>query len=181
MDRETLLAAFPAHRGKLVAALHRLVDAAEAEDLANETLLRALDAAENFRGDAALGTWLHRIATNLALDHLRRRGRDPVDADAALPEMGAEDDDPLERRQMSQCVHEVLATLPAAQRQLLIQSDVLDKTAPEIARETGITPGNAKIRLHRARRTLEAALEARCEFHVRGDGVRCCLPKPESA
>jgi RNA polymerase sigma-70 factor (ECF subfamily) len=76
-------------------------------------------------------------------------------------------------------VHEVLAALPAAQRQLLIQSDVLDKTAPEIAREAGITTGNAKIRLHRARRTLQAALAERCDFHHRDGGVLCCMPKSE--
>lgn len=181
MDREALLVAFPTHRARLVVALRRLVDAADAEDLANETLLRALQAAEGFRGDAALGTWLHRIAVNLAYDHLRQLGRDsgaPLDAEQEASEP-LDHADPLERREMSQCVREVLAGLPAAQRQLLVESDVLERTAPEIARYAGITTGNAKIRLHRARRTLQAALQDRCDFHHRDDGVLCCMPRSE--
>ncbi|MDR0776736.1 MAG: RNA polymerase sigma factor [Azonexus sp.] len=185
MDREELLRRFPAHRSKLVAALARLVGVSEAEDLVNETLLRAMAAVEGFRGEAGLGTWLHRIAVNLAYDHLRRQGHDP-----ALPNgVGADlldiadDDSPdvLEQRQMSACVQKILAALPTAQRQLLIQADVLDQTTAEIARDAGITTGNAKIRLHRARRNLEMALENHCEFHHRDGGVLCCTPKPKTA
>jgi RNA polymerase sigma-70 factor (ECF subfamily) len=179
MERGELLCRFPAHRDKLVAMLARLVGATEAEDLVNETLLRAMAAISGFRGEAELGTWLHRIAVNLAHDHLRRRGRDPAAPnDADLPDT-ADDDSPdiLEQRQMSVCVQKILTTLPASQRQLLIQADVLDQTAAEIARDAGITTGNAKIRLHRARRSLEAALESHCEFHRRNSGVLCCIPK----
>lgn len=179
IDREALLAEFPRLRPRLVAALARLAGPADAEDLADETLLRALAAIDGFRGEAALGTWLHRIGTNLAYDLLRRRSRQPFEAATAEADEIAADagHDPLERRQMSDCVQEVLATLPAPQRQLLVQADVLDRTAPEIARDAGITTGNAKIRLHRARRALQTALESRCDFHYRDGGVLCCAPK----
>lgn len=178
-DREALLREFPRLRPRLVAALARIVGAADAEDLANETLLRALPAVEDFRGEAALGTWLHRIGLNLAYDLLRRRGREPFEPVGEAEEAAAVDGDPLERRQMSECVREVLATLPGPQRQLLVQADVLDRTAPEVARDAGITTGNAKIRLHRARRALKAALEQKCEFHYRDGGVLCCAPRQE--
>lgn len=177
IDREALLGEFPRLRPRLVAALARLVGPADAEDLANETLLRALSALEGFRGEAALGTWLHRIGVNLAYDLLRRRGRESLEAGGEAEETAAVDGDPIERRQMTDCVREVLATLPPQQRQLLVAADVLDRTAPEIARDARITTGNAKIRLHRARRALQAALETRCEFHYRDGGVLCCAPK----
>lgn len=178
MTGEELLRRFPEHRGRLVAALARLVGPADAEDLADETLLRALSAVDGFRGEAALATWLHRIGVNLAYDLLRRHGREAQEGGGeAEHEAAADDGDPLEQRQMSDCVREVLATLPAPQRQLLVQADVLDRTAPEIARDAGITAGNAKIRLHRARRALQSALESRCEFHYRDGGVLCCAPK----
>ncbi|MGE5467964.1 MAG: RNA polymerase sigma factor [Ignavibacteria bacterium] len=181
-DRERVLAAFAAGRGRLVATLARMVGPAEAEDLADETLLKALAAIAGFRGDASLSTWLHRIALNLAYDHLRgERRAQPLHAaddaetveELAAPAVG----DPVERHQMSACVQEVLATLPGAQRQVLVQADVLGQTAPEIAAQAGIATGNAKIRLHRARRALRAALERRCDFHHEDGGILCCVPK----
>lgn len=181
MDSQALVSVFPQHRGRLVAVLSRLVGTDEAEDLANETLLKAMDAVEGFREESALGTWLHRIATNLAYDHLRRQGRQPieyVDTDE-LPEAAEEGADLLEQRQMSECVTQVLAALPVAQRQILVQADVLERTTAEIAKDAGITTGNAKIRLHRARRALQAELNAQCDFHHREAGVLCCTPKQE--
>ena len=73
MNREDLLRGYPALRERLLATLSRLVGPNDAEDLANDTLLRALAAIDDFRGEAALSTWLHRIAINLAYDLLRKR------------------------------------------------------------------------------------------------------------
>ena len=183
MDRDELLRLFPAHRGRLVASLARMVGSADAEDLAAETLLRALDAVDGFRGEAALGTWLHRIGMNLAHDLLRRRERSPVlavEGDGDVPEAVAEaaDSGQFEQKQMSQCVQNLLAKLSPQQHHILAQADMLDRTAPEIARDTGVTTGNVKIRLHRARRAMQAVLEAHCDFD-RESGVLCCVPKSE--
>lgn len=182
MDRDELLRAFPAHRPRLVASLARMVGVADAEELATETLLRALEAVDGFRGEAGLGTWLHRIGVNLAHDLLRRRERSPVvsaESDDALPDVAA-DASGLERfdqQQMSECVRNLLATLPPRQRDVLAQADMFDRTAPEIARNSGITAGNVKIRLHRARQSMQAVLEAHCDFDCEESGVLCCTPK----
>jgi len=184
MKREQLLIEFPAHRDRLVANLARFVGRVEAEDLAEETLLRALAAVDDFRGEAALGTWLHRIGVNLAYDLLRRQERNPVlsaldDVDAPDPAVDHIDAERLERRQMSQCVQNLLAKLPPQQRHVLTQADMLDQTAPEIARDSGVTTGNVKIRLHRARRAMQAVLETHCDFDHEASGVLCCTPKAE--
>jgi len=182
MDREQLLNVFPEHRARLVTSLTRLVGTADAEDLANETLLRALDAVDEFRAEAALATWLYRIALNLAYDLLRRRERSPVlcaGHGADLPDVIADgaDGQVLERQQMSCCVQNLLAKLPAPQRQVLTQADMLEQTAPEIARDSGVTTGNVKNRLHRARRAMQAVLETHCDFEHQEAGVLCCVPK----
>ena len=182
MDRDTLLHRFPAERGRLVASLARVVGATDAEDLANETLLRALDAVQGFRGEAALGTWLHRIGINLACDLLRRRERSPVlaseqCAEAPEPADDASDGGQLEQKQMTECVRNLLAKLPPEQRQVLTQADMLDETAPEIARDAGVTTGNVKIRLHRARRAMQSVLERHCDFDHGESGALCCTPK----
>jgi RNA polymerase sigma-70 factor (ECF subfamily) len=185
VDREQLLRGYPAERSRLRASLARLVGPTDAEDLANETLLRALSAVETFRGEASLATWLHRIGVNLAYDLLRKRQRASAlavgqgDAPEAVDEASC--GDMLEQRQMSQCVQNLLAELPQQQRQLLTQADMLDQTASEIARYAGISTGNTKIRLHRARRAIKAALESRCDFAYQESGVLCCQPKAAPA
>lgn len=181
--KQELLRLFPSLRAPLVASLTRLVGLADAEDLAEETLLRALAAIASFRGEAALGTWLHRIAINLAHDLLRRRSISPVvpaaqeieitettDSSASVIEL-------LEQRQMSRCVQALLTQLPPQQRQMLVQTEIFERSALKIAKEEDITAGNAKIRLHRARRAIKAALETQCDFHYQETGVLCCTPK----
>lgn len=184
MDRDQLLRAYPAERDRLLARLARLVGPTDAQDLANDTLLRALAAAHEFRGDAALSTWLHRIGVNLAYDLLRKRSRNPlpsVEQGIELPETITEAGDGLERRQMSQCVQNLLEKLPPQQRQVLAQADLLDQTVAEIARDGGITTGNAKIQLHRARLAMKAVLESHCDLEHQDSGVLCCQPKAASA
>ncbi|HTY99287.1 MAG TPA: RNA polymerase sigma factor [Rhodocyclaceae bacterium] len=182
MTREELLRLYPAHRGKLMAALSRLVGPTEAEDLAQETLLRALAAVEGFRGDAALGTWLHRIGINLAYDLLRRRSASPIlpaedIADLPEPAIDATATAGLELRQTNRCIRNMLATLPPEQQEVLLQAELYDRTAAEIARDAGITPGNAKIRLQRARRALKAALAKNCALYHGAAGELLCTPK----
>lgn len=182
MQRDELLRLYPAHRGKLVSSLARLVGPVDAEDLAEETLLRAMGAVEGFRGDAALATWLHRIGVNLAYDLLRQRGLHPVVSETLVdlvPEAAADSAEStrIEQQQMSQCVRKLMAKLPSDQRDVLTQADMLERTALEIARDSGITAGNAKIRLHRARRAMKSVLETHCEFDRQQGGVLCCVPK----
>ena len=186
MDRDQLLRGYPAERDRLLVSLSRLVGPTDAQDLANETLLCALAAIDTFRGDAALSTWLHRIGVNLAYDLLRKNRRSPVLAAEQGGDVPEAVDQPvngeqLEQRQMSQCVQNLLAKLPPQQRQVLAQADMLDQTVPEIARDTGITTGNAKIRLHRARRAMKAVLESHCDLEHQDSGVLCCQPKAVSA
>lgn len=182
ITHDELLQAFPAHRGRLVAALSRLVEPAEAEDLVQDTLLRAMLAIDGFRGESALGTWLHRIGTNLAYDLLRRRSGNPVlpGTDAiAIPEAATEamGGEALEQRQTMKCIRNMLATLPPKQRDVLVHADMFERTLPEIAHDTGISLGNAKIRLHRARQALKVAMEENCALYHGPDGRLLCTPK----
>lgn len=184
MDREELLQQYPDYRRRLVASLTRLVGRADAEDVANETLLRALDAVDGFRGGASLSTWLHRIGVNLAYDMLRRQTEGPIlppGCGLDVPEASIEDvaSEAMERQQTAGCVQYLLSRLPPQQRQVLIRADILDQTALEIAQETGITQSNAKIRLHRARRALRAELEAHCDLYHWHDGTLCCAPRSQ--
>jgi RNA polymerase sigma-70 factor, ECF subfamily len=78
---------------------------------------------------------------------------------------------------MSDCVLAFLTELPEAQRQVIMLNDLQGFTAPEIADNLGLSVDNVKIRLHRARARLKAALTEGCDFTRNDRGVFVCEPK----
>ena len=129
------------------------VDAAE--DVVQETWLRAARSLANFRWQSSLRTWLTGIALNLCRDHYRRGARlaalpDPVDtgdAEFALNLVsGAE-------------LEQAIATLSDGYREVLLLHDVEGHTHDEIGTLLGISPGTSKSQLHRARRRLRRVFE----------------------
>ncbi len=159
-------------------------DPAEAEDVLQEVLVKVHQGVEQLRAEAALATWLFRIATHVAIDHLRRRSRQPdlVDDPQTIDATPEDEDVPtlervVEQQEMSACVQRFLLDLPGVYRAVLLLHDLDGQTATEIAASLGITVGNAKIRLHRARAALRAALQAGCCFSRDERGVLVCEPK----
>src|SRR5512136_521279 len=71
-------------RPRVLRYLARMAGEAEAEDLAQEVFAKVSRSLGNFRGDAELSTWVYRIATNTALDRIRRRGKPPDSVDPSL-------------------------------------------------------------------------------------------------
>jgi len=143
--------------------LARMAGEAEAEDLAQEVFEKVSRGLEDFRGDAELSTWVYRIATNTALDRLRRRGKptdsvDPssVDTIAALKaDRNVWTDairDTLEGRvirdEMNACIREVINRLPENYRTVIILGDLEGFSDREIAEILGLSLRNAKVRLH---------------------------------
>jgi len=167
-------------------------DAAVAEDLTQETLLRAHQKLATLEDPARLSSWLYRIATNLCHDRFRQssprgrirsldeeaesdpdRGRPPVLADA-----GPRLDKVMEQKEMSACVQRYLADLPDSYRAVILLHDEASMTNPEIAEMLGVPLATVKIRVHRAREKLRAVLREVCSFSVDGRGVLVCEPKP---
>lgn len=134
-----------------------------AEDVAQETFVRAWRALPNFRGDAAFSTWLYRITVNTAWTHRRRQKRHRhVDLDdvPAVPDETRRNnpghlDDTLH---LSDVLGDALNTLADEQRMVVVLKDVEGWSHSEIADALDITTGAAKVRLHRARRRLRLLL-----------------------
>ncbi len=145
-------------------------DPVEAQDLAQETFLRAHRSREALRDEGATLTWLYRIATHVCLDRLRQRARrSPLEWGTPVEEMDLADAGPplqqvIEQSEMSACVQDYLAGLSDSYRAALLLHDLHELTAAQIAELLGISVATAKIRLHRARLKLRAALEAGCFF-----------------
>jgi RNA polymerase sigma-70 factor (ECF subfamily) len=152
---------------RLLRYLERMLrDAAAAEELVQEAFLRVHRARDRYEAQARFSTWLYRIATNLALNELRRpRRRDPhasVD-EAGAPELeagGVPADAQVDARRMSEAVDRELAALPERQRAALWLSAVEGLPYAEVARTLDVTPQAVKSLVHRARVALAERLQA---------------------
>jgi RNA polymerase sigma-70 factor (ECF subfamily) len=139
---------------------HILQDRGATQDVVQDALLRAYRALPQFRGEAALGTWLYRIAYTAAMDHLRRQGRRPeLVCEDPLPfAAAAADDDSAENSGLRDAIARGLTALPVDQRLTLLLVDREDLTYREVAAIMDVSPGTVCSRLQRAREKLRAAL-----------------------
>lgn len=137
-------------------------DPSAAQDVVQETAARALAAAEGFRGEASVRTWLHRIAHNVVIDAGRRSGRVVPTADV---EALWQDDrytvdtaEVVERAADRAELEDALVRLPEIQRTAVVLHDVEGWTVTQIAAATGVGLPAAKQRLRRGRMALVTAL-----------------------
>ncbi|MGZ4462734.1 MAG: RNA polymerase sigma factor [Gaiellaceae bacterium] len=161
-------------------------DADLAEELTQETFLRALAARSSLRDSGAMLGWLYRIATNVSLDHLRRRElpleptplpEEELDLAASKGRAPSSVEAKLERAEMSECVQDYLAALSDDQRVALLLHDVHGLSNPEVAELVGCSLASAKIRVHRARKRMRELLAEGCAFSHDERGALVCDPK----
>lgn len=177
-------ALFGAYHDRIYRYVLRLVrDRTEAEDLTQETFLRACHRQDTLRDPASVAGWLYRIATHVCLDRLRRRK--PLDCGeeetaTSLAQARAATPSPLElteRSETSACVQRCLEALPDSYRALIILYEGHALTAPEIARLLQLNLTTVKMRLHRAHRMLRQVMECGCAVSTDAQGVPACRPK----
>jgi RNA polymerase sigma-70 factor (ECF subfamily) len=157
------------YRHALQVHCYRMLGSAhDAEDLVQETFLRAWRALDRFEPRAQFQTWLYRIATNACLDELERRPRQPVPVDPfpdrQLDEAASPAYDPAARyairEGMELALLRAIQELPGRQRAVLIFRDVLGWTAPEVAELLESTVASVNSALQRARATIDHHLPA---------------------
>jgi RNA polymerase sigma-70 factor (ECF subfamily) len=144
--------------------LRRVGDRALAEDLSQETFLRAWRGYPSFRGEASVRGWLLAIATNTLRDHARRARRRPAEvADAEAPDVPAPAEDPAARFEGAEDVRRVgaaLASLSELHREMFLLRERDGLSYKEIARALECPIGTVMSGLARAReRLLEAVRE----------------------
>jgi RNA polymerase sigma-70 factor (ECF subfamily) len=143
----------------------------EAEDVVQETYLRALTHLDDFRGDSSLSTWLARIAMNEALGRLRRQ-RPSVDLSTLAPAvleaqiirfpLSSAPEDPeksMAQREIQHVVEHAIDELPEAFRIVFITRVIEGMNVEETADILGLKPETVKTRLHRARAMLRDNVE----------------------
>lgn len=137
---------------------YRLGDTADAEDLTARTFEKAWRARHRYRRDVAgFATWLLSIARNVAIDHLRARGREePLEAAAAVPSSAATPEQQAVQHSDAQRLAALLATLSPRERELIAMKYGAEMTNRAIARATGLSESNVGTILHRAVESLRA-------------------------
>src|SRR5271170_3805316 len=161
----------PCERAVYVAAMSILNNPADAEEVAQEAVLKALSGLAGFRGEAKFSTWLVQIAINEARLKLRKDRRhlyESVDEERTdgegeyFPKDFADwrqiPSEALQREELREGLKRAIASLPLKYREVLVLRDIQDLSTEETAEILGITEGNVKTRLLRARLQMRDAL-----------------------
>jgi RNA polymerase sigma factor (sigma-70 family) len=166
-DRTAFAHLVRAHQSRVRLQLRRLTrgDAALADDLAQETFVQAWLHLRDFRGDARLATWLHRIALSRWLQHARRpqlpiewrAPGDRADGDGSALEPGH---DPRAAEGLARDVEHALLALSEIQRLAIVHCFHLDLSHTEAAHVLGLPVGTLKSHLDRAKTRLRDLLGA---------------------
>lgn len=163
-DREAFDTLVRQHFAEVYGLLFRMVGNHEdAEDLAQETFVRAFRSLSFFREEGRLAAWLGRIALHLARDQHRRRARGPFvpGLDSSELETSGNEPEPareLSRRELVQRVGEAVAELPHNLRAALVLRVLEGRDYDEVAAATGMKPGTVRTQVMKARRLLMRTL-----------------------
>jgi RNA polymerase sigma-70 factor, ECF subfamily len=159
----------PYERTVFLTAVSVLRDSTEAEDAAQEAMIKAYRALGSFRGDAKFSTWLTTITLNEARSRLRKSARVRVES---LDDREQEEDytpflvadwreipsETLEREELAQQIQNAIEGLPPSYREVFLLRDKEEMSIEEIAQALGVTANLVKVRLFRARMMLQKQL-----------------------
>jgi RNA polymerase sigma-70 factor (ECF subfamily) len=136
----------------------RMVGRQDADDLTQQVFLQMFRKLDQFNGQSKLETWLYRLATNEALQHLRRRKRQAVTP--LVFEPAADDPDCIDAEEESRLLESAISRLEPELRAVLLLKEQHGLCYAEIAESVGVPEGTVGSRLNRARKELRKELTA---------------------
>jgi RNA polymerase sigma-70 factor, ECF subfamily len=166
-DAEAFEVLYNLHKRRVYSLCLRMTaNTAQAEDLTQEAFLQLFRKIATFRGESAFSTWLHRMAVNVVLMHLRKKGLPAVSLEETIEteeettrkELGALDPilaGSINRLQLQRAIED----LPPGYRRIFVLHDVEGYEHNEIAGMVGCSIGNSKSQLHKARMKLREFLK----------------------
>ncbi|HEU4699459.1 MAG TPA: RNA polymerase sigma factor [Gemmatimonadales bacterium] len=150
---------YRAHVARVHNLVRRMLDDGEADEVTQDVFVRAWEKLGTFRGEAAFGTWLHRLAVNVILARRAtlgtRRTRYVDDGETAMELVPGRRAAP----ELSLDFEQAIGRLPAGAREVFVLHDVEGYRHEEIAEMLGLATGTSKSQLHRARMALRQYLE----------------------
>ena len=152
-DRNAYEKLYRANVGKVYSLCLRLCGQKElAEDLTQESFIRAWQKLDNFRGDSAFSSWLYRLTSNVAISYLRQNNKwKLVEYSTQLHDNEGSHD---QHQNKTMDIEQALGKLPEQARAVIILHEYLGYQHNEISSLTGMAVGTSKSHLHRARKLL---------------------------
>ena len=163
--------------GLLAFVRSRLADPDLAEDILQDSLLRAARAAPDLRDDEKMTSWLYQVVRNAITDTYRRRATAARHRDAYEAELRAEAMTPDDEARACACL---LTLVPALKPEYaeVVEADLAGTDAADLADRLGITKNNLKVRRHRAHRQLRERVEQTCRSCAAHGCVDCSCRQP---
>ena len=170
----------PYERGLYLAAYSVVQNQSDAEDVAQDAVIKAYQALKSFRGDAKFSTWLMAITLNEARSRWRKNSGEQLDflsdcedstgdyTPSVLADWRYIPSQELERKELRQALREAIAKLSPEYREVLILRDVRGMSIAEAAVATGVNEGLVKVRLFRARLSMQKLLAPKLAPKQRG-------------
>jgi RNA polymerase sigma factor (sigma-70 family) len=142
----------------------RMGSRADAEDFLQTAFVRFMAREDSFRDEEKLIPWFYQLTRNLLVDHYRHRDsmarmEKTLVLEAEATTTGKDDE---LFKAICTCVHDVIPALKAEQAELVRRVELGGEPLHQVATDLGITPNNASVRLHRARRSLREGLQEMC-------------------
>lgn len=152
----------------------RVTTPSTAEDILQSAYMRAMEKLSTLHKDESAVAWFYRILRNAVIDHYRHRAVE----DRALEQWAKElitetQPDESMHHIVCQCIEGVLSTLKPQYSEILRSVDLAENPLENFARSAGITPGNAAVRVHRARQALKKQLKATCGMCAEHHCIDC--------
>jgi RNA polymerase sigma-70 factor (ECF subfamily) len=165
------------HRRFLTFLERRVGSPALAEELLQSAYVRTLEKGGELREGEGAVAWFYRLLRNALVDHYRRNAAEGRALEREAREASEAVEPELEQA-ICACIHELLPALKPEYAALVRQVDLEGRSVPDVAREAGITPNNAGVRLHRARQALKRQLERSCGTCASHGCLDCSCGKP---
>lgn len=150
------------HRRFLAFVERRVGNRAVAEEILQSAFVKTLEKGEALHDSEGAVTWFYRLLRNALVDHYRRQSAEGRALEREAREAEEPAEDPELKKTVCACVGDLLPTLKPEYADMVRQVDLEERAVPDVAREAGITPNNAGVRLHRARQALKKQLERSC-------------------
>jgi RNA polymerase sigma factor (sigma-70 family) len=174
MDSDVLQALVSNHKRFIGFLASRLPDVDTAEEILQQTLLKAIEKEHMIQDGTNVIAWFYSILRNAVADYYRAKGVDQRKLEGYARELlNLRTADPGFKTDACECFRGLLPTLNSSYAELLEKVDLQERPIPQVAIELQITPNNLMVRLHRARRALRLRLRETCKACAEHGCLNC--------